>query len=63
MMKKQHKHDDVSGKRLQQLAAALDDQAASEASFEVPAAELRALTRGRQHTPADALLREARDER
>jgi plasmid stability protein len=35
----------------------------SEASFDDLAAEFRKLTRGRRHTPAEVLLREARDER
>jgi antitoxin FitA len=35
----------------------------TEPSFEALAAELRRLTRGRKHTPAEALLREGRDER
>jgi plasmid stability protein len=34
-----------------------------EASFEDLAAELRALTAGRRHTPAEDLQREGRDER
>jgi plasmid stability protein len=34
-----------------------------EASFEDLAAELRALTAGRRHTPAEVLQREGRDER
>ena len=34
-----------------------------EPSFEDLAAELRQLTRGRRHTPAEVLLREGRDER
>lgn len=34
-----------------------------EPSFDTLAAELRALTRGRKHTPSEILLREARDER
>jgi plasmid stability protein len=33
------------------------------ASFKEVAAQLRALTRGRRHTPAEVLLRESRDER
>ena len=37
--------------------------AETEPTFEDLAAELRALTRGRQHTPAEQLLRETRDER
>ena len=32
-------------------------------AFKEIAAQLRALTRGRHHTPAEALLRESRDER
>lgn len=35
----------------------------AESSFEDLAAQLRALTRGRAHTPAEALAREGRDER
>jgi plasmid stability protein len=35
----------------------------SEAGFDELAAELRALTAGRRHTPAEVLLREGRDER
>lgn len=35
----------------------------AEPTFEELAAELRALTRGRRHTPAEQLLRESRDER
>lgn len=35
----------------------------NEPTFEELAAELRALTKGRQHTPAERLLRESRDER
>lgn len=35
----------------------------AEPTFDDLAAELRALTRGRQHTPAEQLLRESRDER
>lgn len=34
-----------------------------EAGFDDLAAELRALTAGRAHTPAETLLREGRDER
>jgi plasmid stability protein len=34
-----------------------------EGSFEDLAAEMRALTAGRRHTPAETLLRESRDER
>lgn len=34
-----------------------------EPSFMELAAELRALTKGRRHTPAEALMREGRDER
>lgn len=33
------------------------------ADFKEVAAQLRALTRGRRHTPAEDLLRESRDER
>jgi antitoxin FitA len=33
------------------------------AGFDALAAELRRLTAGRRHTPAEALLRESRDER
>lgn len=62
-MKKQQNHDAATDGRLQRLAAALDAQAASKASFGDLAAELRALTRGREHTPAEVLLRLARDER
>jgi plasmid stability protein len=36
---------------------------ASEPSFEELAAEFRALTSGRKHTPSEVLLREGRDER
>ena len=36
--------------------------AEQEPSFEQLAAELRALTRDRKHTPAEQLLRESRDE-
>ncbi|HEX7329724.1 MAG TPA: hypothetical protein VF428_14440 [Casimicrobiaceae bacterium] len=35
----------------------------AEVSFDVLAAELRKLTRGRDHTPSEILLREGRDER
>ena len=35
----------------------------AEAGFDDLAAELHALTAGRQHTPAETLLRESRDER
>jgi antitoxin FitA len=35
----------------------------SEAGFDALAAELRALTTGRRHTPAEVLLREGREER
>ena len=35
----------------------------SESGFDDLAAELRALTAGRQHTPAEVLLRQDRDER
>ena len=35
----------------------------AETDFEVLAAELRALTAGRRHTPAEELLREDRDQR
>lgn len=35
----------------------------TEVDFETLAAELRALTAGRPHTPAEELLREGRDER
>jgi antitoxin FitA len=34
-----------------------------DASFKEVAAQLRALTRGRLHTPAEVLLRESREER
>jgi plasmid stability protein len=34
-----------------------------ELSFESLAADLRKLTKGRKHTPSEALLREGRDER
>ncbi len=37
--------------------------AETEPSFEELAAEFRALTQGRAHTPSEALLREGRDER
>ena len=37
--------------------------AEAEIDFETLAAELRALTAGRRHTPAEELLREGRDER
>jgi plasmid stability protein len=37
--------------------------AEAEIDFDTFAAELRALTAGRRHTPAEELLREARDER
>lgn len=37
--------------------------AEAEIDFETLAAELRALTAGRRHTPAEKLLREGRDER
>ena len=36
---------------------------ASEPTFDELAAELRALTAGRAHTPAESLLREGHDER
>ena len=35
----------------------------AEIDFDALAAELRALTAGRRHTPAEELLREGRDER
>ena len=35
----------------------------TEADFEKLAAELRALTAGRKHTPAEKLIRESRNER
>jgi antitoxin FitA len=35
----------------------------AETDFDVLAAELRALTSGRHHTPAEELLRQGRDER
>jgi plasmid stability protein len=35
----------------------------AEAGFDELAAELRALTAGRRHTPAEVLLRQGRDER
>jgi antitoxin FitA len=35
----------------------------ADTDFDTLAAELRALTSGRRHTPAEDLLREARDER
>jgi len=35
----------------------------AEPSFDDLAAELRAMTRGRRHTPSEVLLREGRDER
>jgi plasmid stability protein len=38
-------------------------EAEPEADFDRLAAELRQLTLGRQHTPAEVLLREGRDER
>lgn len=40
--------------------ALLDDH---EPTFEELAAELRALTKGRHHTPSERLLRESREER
>ncbi len=43
------------------LRQALSDEI--EPSFESLAAELRKLTEGRKHTPAEVLLRESRDER
>jgi len=43
------------------LRQALSGEA--EPSFDDLAAEFRKLTRGRRHTPAEVLLREARDER
>ncbi len=43
------------------LRQALIDE--SEANFEDLAVQLRALTKGRKHTPAEELLREGRDER
>jgi antitoxin FitA len=43
------------------LRLALSSEA--EIDFEVLAAELRALTAGRRHTPAEDLLREGREER
>jgi plasmid stability protein len=43
------------------LRQALSSEA--EPSFDDLAAELRALTTGRQHTPAEDLLREGREER
>jgi antitoxin FitA len=35
----------------------------TEATFEDLAAQLRALTKGRRHTPSEELMREGRDER
>ena len=43
------------------LRQALSGEA--EVDFETLAAELRALTAGRRHTPAEVLLREGREER
>jgi plasmid stability protein len=43
------------------LRQALANEA--EPDFDDLAAEFRALTRGRRHTPAEVLLREGRDER
>ena len=43
------------------LSQALSSEA--ELGFDDVAAELRALTAGRRHTPAESLLREGRDER
>lgn len=43
------------------LRRALNGEA--EVDFDTLAAELRALTAGRRHTPAEILLREGRDER
>ena len=43
------------------LRQALSSEA--ELGFDDLAAELRALTAGRRHTPAESLLREGRDER
>jgi antitoxin FitA len=43
------------------LSRALSGEA--EVDFDALAAELRALTAGRRHTPAEELLREGRDER
>jgi plasmid stability protein len=43
------------------LRRALSSEA--EVDFDTLAAELRALTAGRRHTPAEVLLREGRDER
>jgi len=43
------------------LRQALANEA--EPDFDDLAAEFRALTRGRRHTPAEVLLREVRDER
>lgn len=37
--------------------------AEAEPSFDDLAAEFRAMTKGRKHTPAEVLLREGRDER
>ncbi len=38
-------------------------EAEDEPGFDAMAAELRALTAGRRHTPAETLMREGRDER
>jgi antitoxin FitA len=43
------------------LKQALSDE--PNATFKEIAAQLRALTHGRHHTPAETLLRESRDER
>jgi hypothetical protein len=57
MAEPEDKNPDLSA-RLERM---LD--AESEISFEEAAAVMRALTRGRRHTPAEQLLREGRDER
>ena len=45
------------------LRQALANEVEAEPAFDDLAAEFRAMTRGRRHTPAEVLLREGRDER
>jgi hypothetical protein len=58
---------DEEGKRPPELAAASDiprpANGEAGATFSEVAARLRAVTRGRRHTPAEILLRESRDQR
>ncbi len=55
--------DEPERKALSSIQTALELSAAGEVSWDAVAAECRALTRERSHTPSEQLLRESRDER